>query len=183
MDQPIIFRRIIMNTFKTCSLISSIIFLTHCGSSGRVVEKKANGEYQPDHGPFDSKGNYIESWADNPPKRTYKRSSKRSSTRKSSSRTSKKPTSTSKKSYRTSKSKSNRKKSSTYKKPTNTRKKSTPKKIVPKTKPPIMHTVRKGDTVYGLARKFGASPNAIIKANNIRNGMIKIGQKLIIPRK
>lgn len=170
MDSPLFTRLTIMNIFKTCSIATSIILLTQCGTSGRVVEKKSNGEFQADHGPFDSKGNYIEGWADNPPRRTYK---------KSTSKTSKSSSTTKKSTPSKSTSKTTTKPKTSSKSKTKTK----PKVIRPKTKPPIMHTVRKGDTVYGLARKYGADPNAIIKANSVKKGIIRIGQRLVIPRK
>lgn len=46
------------------------------------------------------------------------------------------------------------------------------------------HTMAKGDTLYGLARKYGVSAAAIQKANNIsKPESIRDGAKLIIPAK
>jgi len=46
------------------------------------------------------------------------------------------------------------------------------------------HTMAKGDTLYGLARKYGVSVSAIQKANNItKPESIRDGAKLIIPAK
>lgn len=46
------------------------------------------------------------------------------------------------------------------------------------------HTMSKGDTLYGLARKYGVSAAAIQKANNItKPESIRDGTKLIIPAK
>ncbi|MGJ8655112.1 MAG: LysM peptidoglycan-binding domain-containing protein [Akkermansiaceae bacterium] len=61
--------------------------------------------------------------------------------------------------------------------------KPTPKKITPKSKPPIIHTVVKGDTLYGLARKYGASISDIQTANRLSGTSISLGKRLIIPRK
>jgi LysM repeat protein len=47
----------------------------------------------------------------------------------------------------------------------------------------IIHTVRRGDTISGLAVKYKASEQAILKANKISNPRaIQIGQKLVIPK-
>lgn len=180
-------RTLFMNITKTCSIATSIIVLTSCGSSGRDVEKKSNGEFQADHGPFDSQGNYIEGWADNPPKRSYKKSTSKSTTAKKIT-----PTKITPKKSSTTKSTSKSVPAKTTSKPKVIPKPTVkptvkptikPRKIIPKSKPPVMHTVSKGDTIYGLARKYGADPNTIIKVNSIKNGMIRLGQRLVIPRK
>jgi len=59
----------------------------------------------------------------------------------------------------------------------------TPKKITPKAKAPIIHKVVKGDTLYGLARKYGTSITAIQTANGLSGNSISLGRNLIIPRK
>jgi N-acetylmuramoyl-L-alanine amidase len=43
------------------------------------------------------------------------------------------------------------------------------------------HTVRKGDTLYALSRRYGTSVSAIQRANGLRNSTIGIGKKLRIP--
>src|SRR5699024_3451476 len=44
------------------------------------------------------------------------------------------------------------------------------------------HTVKSGETVWGIARSYSTSVSAIIKANNLgSDGLIRIGQKLSIP--
>lgn len=45
-----------------------------------------------------------------------------------------------------------------------------------------MHTVRRGQTVSGIARKYGVTVRAILQANNMnRSTVLQIGQKLHIP--
>ena len=44
------------------------------------------------------------------------------------------------------------------------------------------HTVKSGDTINGLAAKYGVKPEAIRKANNITDDKIDIGQQLTIPQ-
>lgn len=49
------------------------------------------------------------------------------------------------------------------------------------------HKVASGDTLYGLARKYGVSAAAIAKANNLKDdkqkSSLKLGQLLIVPAK
>jgi len=44
------------------------------------------------------------------------------------------------------------------------------------------HTVESGNTINGLANKYGVKPEAIRKANNLTDDKIEIGQQLIIPQ-
>lgn len=45
-----------------------------------------------------------------------------------------------------------------------------------------IYIVRRGDTLYSIARRFGVSLQALITANHIRNpNLIYVGQRLIIP--
>lgn len=43
------------------------------------------------------------------------------------------------------------------------------------------HTVTKGDTLYGLARKYGTTVTKIKSANGMSGDMIRLGQKVKIP--
>lgn len=47
--------------------------------------------------------------------------------------------------------------------------------------PAEIYTVRKGDTVYAIARKFGVSPDSILEINKCASGKIIPGMKLRIP--
>ncbi len=60
---------------------------------------------------------------------------------------------------------------------------------VPRDKPAYKHVVsgtiivRRGDTVYGLARRYGVSPRQIIDANGLASPFhLEVGQRLILPR-
>ena len=45
----------------------------------------------------------------------------------------------------------------------------------------VTYTVKKGDTLSGIAKKFGTTVDKICKLNNInKNKPLKIGQKLIV---
>lgn len=55
--------------------------------------------------------------------------------------------------------------------------------VKPKAKPPIVHKVKKGDTLYGLSRKYKTSIGSIQRSNKLNTTHIGIGQRLIIPRK
>lgn len=43
------------------------------------------------------------------------------------------------------------------------------------------HTVAKGDTLYGLARKYGTTVPKIKSANGLSGDLIRLGQKIKIP--
>lgn len=47
----------------------------------------------------------------------------------------------------------------------------------------VMYVVRKGDTVWGISKKFGVHPEELKFANYLpSNGKIVVGQKLTIPK-
>ena len=41
--------------------------------------------------------------------------------------------------------------------------------------------VQKGDTLYSISLKYGTTPNAIIRKNNLKNNTLTVGQTLTIP--
>ncbi len=45
-----------------------------------------------------------------------------------------------------------------------------------------MYTVKSGDTLYGIARKFTLSVDELKKLNNLTNNNLSIGQKLIVSK-
>jgi LysM repeat protein len=144
------------------------MILSSCGhQSGGTIEVYETAGYQPNFGPFDSNGNYVDKWADNPPRRKYiSRSKKKTST----------PPPRPQQYVATPPAPA----------PVVATPKPKPTKTVavkPKSKPPITHTVKRGDTLYGLSRKYGTTVSSIQRANNLRGTTIGIGQRLIIPRK
>lgn len=48
--------------------------------------------------------------------------------------------------------------------------------------PRMIHTVRTGDSLYTIARKYGSSVGDIRQANALRSSLIHPGQSLIVPR-
>lgn len=62
--------------------------------------------------------------------------------------------------------------------------KPTPKKVKETPKPKtVIHTVRRGENLSKIAKKYGVSVAAIKRANNMGGDMINRGQKLKIPQK
>jgi len=145
------------------------MLLSSCGhQAGGTIEVYETVGYQPNHGPFDSNGNYVEQWADSPPKRKYiSRDKKKSSPQKAAP-----------KHQYVAIPKVTPKKASTPA----PRKSNAVVAVKPKKKPPITHTVKKGDTLYGLSRKYGTSVSSIQRANRLKGSNIGLGKKLIIPR-
>jgi membrane-bound lytic murein transglycosylase D len=48
--------------------------------------------------------------------------------------------------------------------------------------PRLIHTVRSGDTLSGIAARYGSSASAIRQANGLRSNLIHPGQSLVVPR-
>ncbi len=145
------------------------VVLMSCSKSDR------SSEYNPNIGPFDENGNYIEAWADNPPKRGTKR-------RTSNPKPVTQPKIVEKTTLQQTAKLTPRPAPKRVTKPRPIAKpKPRPKtvKVKPKT---IRHTVKKGDTLYGLARKYGSSVSRIQRANGIRGTIIRDGSTLVIPR-
>lgn len=45
----------------------------------------------------------------------------------------------------------------------------------------LVYTVKKGDSLYNIAREYGTTVDAIKKLNNITSNTLSIGQKLLLP--
>ena len=45
----------------------------------------------------------------------------------------------------------------------------------------VVYTVKKGDSLYSIAREYGTTVDAIKKLNNITSNTLSIGQKLLLP--
>jgi len=48
--------------------------------------------------------------------------------------------------------------------------------------PRMMHSVRRGESLYSIAQRYGSSVSAIRQANGIRGNLIHPGQTLVVPR-
>ncbi|MDA7917330.1 LysM peptidoglycan-binding domain-containing protein [Akkermansiaceae bacterium] len=161
---------LLLTTWVTVTLVS-------CSGS------KDSG-YNPDVGPFDADGNYIEAWADNPPKRGTKLR-----------KTNPKPTSQPKVKEKPAP-KVTQPAPRPVTKPTPRPKpvvkpkpkprpvvkpkpKPAPVKVKPKT---VRHVVKKGDTLYSLSRKYRTTVSKIQKANGMSGTIIRDGSTLVIPR-
>lgn len=183
----------------------AIALLSSCGSSGggRVSENKSIRGYNPGVGPFDSRGNYVERWADDKSKGKWWR---KGSVSNSSSYVAEKepdpipklppivlskppeiaavtpPT-----------------KIPTYTPPQYTAPLPKPKvvskpkyvakpavqpsvKVVPKRKPPIRYTVRGGDTLWSLSQRYKVSIAAIQSANGLKDNTLRTGKVILIPQ-
>jgi len=128
-------------------------------------------------GPFDSRGNYIEDWVDKPHK-WYKPTAPTSQPKPTGIASAPpsipdpeptiavvKPDSTATAQYKP--------------KPTQVSAKPKPKPAAPSS---VTHTVRKGDTLSGIASKYRSSVSKIQRANGLRGTVIRIGQRLKVPR-
>lgn len=49
------------------------------------------------------------------------------------------------------------------------------------TKDNVVYTVKKGDSLYSIAREYGTTVDALKKLNNITSNTLSIGQKLLLP--
>lgn len=134
-------------------------FLLFLAVSGSLFLSNCSnsGDYDS-MGPFDANGQYREDWADDPFK--WSRPGK------------KKPPEIAKPDTP----------------PANARPiASTPPKPKPKPRPKpkpksIRYTVKKGDTLYKISRKYGTSVGALQRANGISGSLIRPGQALKVPR-
>ncbi|MFK7909228.1 MAG: LysM peptidoglycan-binding domain-containing protein [Akkermansiaceae bacterium] len=180
------------NTRSVCLLslfmVPLAIVLSSCGSGGGFVsENRSNRGYNPGVGPFDSRGNYVERWADDKSKGRWWR---RSSTRGSSDIASNQPTPPVVASNTTPAPSTSR----TSARPAppvgsvaavTPRPKPRPKPTVkakPKRKSPIRHTIKKGDTLWAISRKYKTTVTAIQRANGLKGTNLKIGRRILIPR-
>lgn len=173
--------------------LALVVIVSSCTNSGI----SSTASYNPGYGPFDRNGNYVEAWADKPakkhwwsrkpaapkpaePKKEPPRiaSNTRPSTPASSSYT---PITDAGRTTTVSRPPAPRPApATTYTPPKPKPKpKPAPVKVKPKS---ITHTVKAGDTLYGLGRRYGTSVSAIQRANGISGSTIRIGQKLKIPR-
>lgn len=168
-----------LRSCQTILLISTSAVFISCSGGGSTPS------YNPDMGPFDENGNYVEAWADNPPKRG---SSKRKA--QSNPKPDPKPepriVSTPKpkpvsKPKPTPVAKVTPKPAPKPKPVVKPKPKPKPKPVVVKPKT-IKHMVKKGDTLYSLSKRYGVSISAIQKANGLSGTNIQTGKNILIPK-
>ncbi len=179
------------------SLFGSIFavgIMSSCNSTG-------GGVADTGYGPFDSRGNYVEAWADNPSKWNRRSSFKDSSpvedlssellASNDSPPSNVTPISTSTSSRQVEVAslkksvtppKTTVKSSTTPKSTTSVAKTSNKTKAVA-TKPSSTRVVvKKGDTLSALALRYRSSVSSIQRANGMRDTKLAIGRSLVIPR-
>jgi len=135
------------------------------------------GNHPTGTGPFDARGNYIEEWADNPSKWNGRSvpdsapqlvSNTPAEVAQPQPRPAAQPT------------------TQVIRQTTPTPRPAPVVKPKPKPKPQpsvIYYSVRKGDTLYALAKRYGTTVGKIQQANGISGSNIQIGQRLKIPRR
>ena len=155
------------NAFTLLSTLALSFFLVSCSG-------KRTPDYNPAIGPFDENGNYIEAWADNPPKRNRFWFSKKKTEEPKVVET-EKPT---RQVYKKPKQETRPAPKPTYRPKPKVKPK--PVRVKPKSR---RHAVAKGDTLYGLSRKYGVSVSAIQRANKLSGTNIRIGATLLIRAK
>jgi LysM repeat protein len=153
-------------------LLSVIAAATALGLSG--CQSGFNTAENPTGtGPFDDQGNYRDDWADDPSKWNGRSVPPPTSEPKPTQIASNTPPPVV----------APRPPTTTVSTPKPAPKPVSKPKPKPKPKPSsTIHTVRKGDTLYGLAKKYGTSVGTIQRANGISGSTIRIGQRIKIPR-
>lgn len=173
---------------STAAIYSVLAFLamllTSCGGGGSVAENRTNRGYNPGVGPFDSRGNYVERWADDKSKGRWWRSSITSGADETTPRPPVIASNTTPTPAPAIRPAGPRPTPPVGGSATPTPKPK-PKPVVkakPKRKPPIRHTIKKGDTLWAISRKYKTSVTAIQRANGLKGTNLKIGRRLLIPR-
>jgi len=178
------------------------MLLSSCGNTGKTAGNNPGGT-----GPFDSRGNYIEDWADSPSK--WKRGGGGVPSKPGESLVindeppaNSVPIPTVENTpqpgpIRTTTVVSNPTPITTVRKTTTTTAPSKPKPTVsnapkPKPKPVVVkpkkkpatarYTIKKGDTLSAIASRNGTSVAALQRANGIKGSLIQPGKSLVIPK-
>lgn len=121
----------------------------------------AGNEIGPGVGPFDSRGNYVEDWADDPTKWRKPPSNMVASNDRPPANAIPLPREP--------------------QRPPTIRT-TTPKPYVSAPKPKARtHTVQRGDTLSRIASRYRVSVSSLQRANRISGTMIRVGQRLMIP--
>lgn len=164
------------------------VALTACVNNGgfRSTSNNPTGT-----GPFDSRGNYVEAWADNPSK--WRQGSTQVVEAVPDRPAAEVPVSPTLVASNTPARPATTSTTVIHKKPaprpttsvaSNTAKPKTvaKKPVVKATPKTTRHTVRSGDNLYNIAKRYGTSVSAIQKANGLKGSVIHPGKSLVIPR-
>lgn len=186
--------------FQVSAAGLAAMLLTSCGSTGGSTA----GNHPSGTGPFDSRGNYIEDWADNPSK--WKRGGGSVPSKPGESlvindeppadsvpiptaaNTPQPPEITSRTVVsRPTPTNSVSKPAASKPKPTvaaTPKPKPKPVTVKPKPKKPVTvrYTIKKGDTLSGIAARNRTTVAALQRANGIKGSLIQPGRTLVIPR-
>ncbi|MCH2065177.1 MAG: LysM peptidoglycan-binding domain-containing protein [Roseibacillus sp.] len=174
----------LLSTCAALKLVTAAFVATWLVACSGKSDIPSTASYNPGYGPFDQNGDYVEAWADKParkhtwgtkpaPPKPVGRQINRKDLPLVVSRN--KPA-TKPPALLASQAPPSRPEPTVQPQPP----RPTPPKPAPS--PTIRHTVIKGDTLYSLGRRYGTSVGAIQRANGIRGTIIRIGQKLKIPR-
>ena len=178
------------------------ILVAGCSQDRPRVNSELGDYHPPGTGPFDSRGTYVESWADKPSRwrgRSVPRppSSLQREVAQTTSQAEEIPQPVAPIPKPATRQPSTPQQSAIAAKIPPPAKVSTPVppktapkpaakpqpvKVTPKKPAPSRVTVKKGDTLYGLSLRHKCSVAAIKKANSLKGDMIKPGQKLVMPR-
>jgi hypothetical protein len=138
-------------------------FLSHCGTGSAPSTNAVTG-------PFDSRGNYVEEWADSPEK-WYRPSAPSNRPKPAYERREPAPPQ-----IATAEQRPSPVVSAPKPKPK-------PKPVVVKPKPKLVkYTVKKGDSLGRIASKHGIGLSSLRRANGISGDLIRPGQVLKIPK-
>jgi nucleoid-associated protein YgaU len=154
---------------------AAVLVLNSCANNGSTAGSDPLGT-----GPFDAQGNYREDWADDPTK--WRRpGSRHAATEELPAVAANDLPPSNASPLPPAGSSSSRSSASTSSKPKPVAAKPKPK---PKPKPTsITYTVKKGDTLSGIASRYGSTVSKIRSANGISGSLIRPGQKLKVPKR
>jgi hypothetical protein len=138
----------------TCIALNIIVLFLAIGCAP-PPPKIVKSDISPGIGPFDSRGYYREDWADDP--RKWRRPGNPPPVASNASNNSSSSSSATS---------------------------GAPPPPKPKPKPQVTrHTVKRGDTLSQIARRYSSSVAAIRRANGISGSLIYPGQRLVVPRR
>jgi LysM repeat protein len=179
--------------FTALALLTLLLASCGGGGGGSVAENRSSRGYNPGVGPFDSRGNYVDRWANDKSKGVKWRKSTSSGSSSIAavtppviaSNTTPTPRPTARPTSPRPRPPVGGTATPTPRPKTTVASRPKPRptvKVKPKRKPPIRHTIKKGDTLWGISRKYKTSVTAIQRANGLKGTNLKIGRRLLIPR-